>query len=168
MRKILETKDLILRELNLSDAQNFYSLNLNPNVIKYTGDLAFKSVQEAEDFLKNYQDYKINGYGRWAVIHKNSNKFIGWCGLKFEDGQTNIGYRFFEDEWNKGYATQSALACLNYGFEQLNLKCIIGKAMKENAASIKVLQKIGLKYEKDIDFNGQAGVIYKIKILHSS
>lgn len=62
----------------------------------------------------------------------------------------------------KGYATESALASLNYGFKKLNLKRIIGRAMKENIASIKVLQKIGLEYEKDIEFEGKEAVIYKI------
>lgn len=165
MNKILETNRLLLRELNPNDAENFYRLNLNPNVIKYTGNSAFKNTQEARDFLENYQDYKLNGYGRWAVINKETNKFVGWCGLKFEEmeNKTDIGFRFFEEEWNKGYATESAMACLNYGFEKLNLKQIIGRAMKENTGSIKVLEKIGLKYEKDIDFNGKEAVIYKIE-----
>lgn len=164
MKYILETDRLVLRELNLEDADSFYNLNLNPNVIKYTGDSAFADVDEAATFLANYKDYELNNYGRWAVINKSTGKFIGWCGLKLNraTNETDIGFRFFENEWNKGYATESAEACLHYGFETLQIKCIIGRAMNENIASIKVLEKIGLRYEKDIVMSGQAAKYYKI------
>lgn len=165
MKTILETDRLLLREFEITDAQNFYELNLNPNVIKYTGNSAFKDIDEAKTFLENYSDYQKNGFGRWAVINKSTQDFIGWCGLKYDEklDETDIGFRFFEHFWNKGYATESAKACINYGFEKLNLKIIIGRAMKENIASVKVLEKIGLQYEKDFDFDGQKGVIYSIK-----
>lgn len=131
MKYILETKRLKLRELDLIDAKDFYDLNANPNVIKYTGDSAFKSIDEAKQFLENYQDYKLNGYGRWAVIIKETKQFIGWCGLKLDDKETDIGFRFFEEDWKKGYATESAIAYVDYGFEELKLRRIIGRAMKK-------------------------------------
>lgn len=165
MKFIIETKRLFLREFILDDAEKFYQLNLNPNVIRYTGNTAFKSIDEAKSFLENYNDYKTNGYGRWAVINKSNNEFIGWCGLKYDklENETDIGFRFFEEEWNKGYATESATACLKYGFEVLKLNRIIGRAMKENTASIKVLEKIGLVYETDCVFENKEAVIYKIE-----
>lgn len=165
MKIILETERLLLRKLAVQDAENFYFLNLNPKVVKYTGNSAFKSVEQAQEFLENYNDYKLNGYGRLAVMTKDNNKFIGWCGLKFGEmeNETDIGFRFFEEEWNKGYATESAKACVNYGFETLNLKRIIGRSMKQNIGSIRVLEKIGLEYEKDVFFEGNESVIYKIE-----
>lgn len=103
MKPILETNRLLLRELHPNDAEDFYQLNLNPNVIRYTGNSAFKDVDEARYFLENYRDYKLNGFGRWAVINKDSHRFIGWCGLKFDkiENETDIGFRFFEEEWGK-------------------------------------------------------------------
>ena len=165
MKFIIETDRLLLREFILDDAEKFYQLNLNPNVIKYTGNTAFKSIEEAKLFLENYNDYKVNGYGRWAVINKDSNEFIGWCGLKYGEleNETDIGFRFFEEKWNKGYATESATACLKYGFEVLKSNRIIGRAMKENTTSIKVLEKIGLVYETDCIFENKEAVIYKIE-----
>ncbi|MGL2966753.1 GNAT family N-acetyltransferase [Flavobacterium sp. XGLA_31] len=165
MKIILETERLILRELNMQDSKSFYELNLNPNVIKFTGDKAFKNLMEAENFLRNYKEYEKNGYGRWAVIDKSSGKFVGWCGLKYntEIDETDIGFRFFEEYWNQGFATESAKACLHYGFEKLNLKTIVGRAMAENSASIKVLEKLGMKYEKEFRFDEQKGLIYTIK-----
>ena len=165
MKFIIETDRLLLREFILDDAEMFYQLNSNPNVIRFTGNAAFKSIEEAKSFLENYNDYKANGYGRWAVINKKSNEFIGWCGLKYGEleNETDIGFRFFEEEWNKGYATESSTACLKYGFEVLKLNRIIGRAMKENTASIKVLEKIGLVYETDYIFENKEAVIYKIE-----
>ena len=165
MNTILETERLVLRELNPTDADNFYRLNLNPNVIKYTGDKAFENVENAKEFLENYTDYKVNGYGRWAVIDRFSNDFLGWCGLKYNRDldETDIGFRFFEEHWNKGYATESATACLQYGFQKLSLTKIIGRAMAENKASIKVLEKIGLEFVKEFQFDElNKGFIYKI------
>lgn len=165
MKIILETNRLLLREFEVSDAESFYELNLNPNVIKYTGNSAFKAIDEAKAFLENYSDYQRNGFGRWAVINKSTQQFIGWCGLKYDEklDETDIGFRFFEYFWNQGFATESAKACIDYGFKELNLKAIVGRAMKKNIASIKILEKIGLQYEKGFDFDGQEGVIYTIK-----
>jgi ribosomal-protein-alanine N-acetyltransferase len=165
METILETNRLRLRELTLSDAQNFFQLNLDPDVLRYTGDVAFENTKASETFLRNYADYQTNGYGRWAVIDKSSGEFLGWCGLKFTPAknETDIGFRFFKKHWNKGYASESAKACLDYGFSKLQLQTIIARAMIENKASVKVLEKIGMSYEKPFDFDGYAGVIYKIE-----
>lgn len=165
MKTILETDRLLLREFEISDAKNFYELNLNPNVIKYTGNKAFEDINEAKYFLENYSDYQRNGFGRWAVINKSNHEFLGWCGLKYDEklNETDIGFRFFEHFWNLGFATESAKACIDYGFVKLNLKTIIGRAMKENSASVKVLEKIGLQYVRDFNFNGHDGVIYSIE-----
>ncbi|MDN3694559.1 GNAT family N-acetyltransferase [Chryseobacterium tructae] len=165
MKNILETNRLFLRELTTEDADHFYELNSNPNVIQYTGDSSFENVEEALAFLKNYRDYHENGYGRWAVIDKSNTEFLGWCGLKYDKfkDETDIGFRFFERNWNKGLATESAAGCLKYGFDKLHLKKIVGRAMSENIASIKVLQKLGLTFDKEFDFNGQKGVMYSVE-----
>ena len=165
MKKIIETERLYLRELNVNDAESFYRLNLDSDVLRYTGDEPFVNIASSKEFLENYDHYHKYGFGRWAVINKANEEFLGWCGLKFteEQNEYNIGFRFFKNEWGKGYATESAKACIDYGINKLKLTEIIGRAMKENQASIRVLEKIGLKYDKDFDFEGNKGVIYKIK-----
>lgn len=165
MKPILETERLLLRELNPDDAGDFFNLNENPNVIKYTGDKAFQNIDEAREFLENYKDYRLNGYGRWAVISKVNNEFLGWCGLKYNSStdETDVGFRFFEHYWNKGFATESAGACIDYGFKKLKLNTVVGRAMRDNTASVKVLEKLGMKYLRDFDFDGHKGVIYKIE-----
>ena len=163
MKYIIETERLYLRELNVKDAVSFYNLNLDEDVLKFTGDKPFKSIKSSKKFLENYDQYSKYGIGRWAVINKNNQEFLGWCGLKFteKNKEYDIGFRFFKKHWNKGYATESAQSCIDYGLNKLKLKEIIGRAMKENQASIQVLKKIGLKYYRDFDFEGNAGVIYK-------
>ena len=164
MIKIIETQRLILRELNVSDSEHFFKLNSNPEVLKYTGDKPFLSVYDAESFLKNYNDYKENGFGRWAVISKKSNEFLGWCGLKLnEERLIDLGFRFFQKNWGKGYATESAKASLEIGFNNLKINEIIGRASIENQASIIVLKKTGMDFWKNDNCKGiENSVYYKI------
>lgn len=161
MKNIIETDRLILRELDSNDSVHFYNLNSDPEVLKYTGDAPFSSIADAEEFLINYKDYQKNGFGRWAVILKETNSFIGWNGLKLnEENLIDIGFRFFKKEWGKGYATESAKAVIKYGFESLNLNEIIGRASKNNIPSIKVLEKIKMSFWKQDSFEGVEDSVY--------
>jgi [ribosomal protein S5]-alanine N-acetyltransferase len=162
---ITETTRLLLREITVADAEQAYLLNLDPEVIRYTGDEAFKSVEEAEKFLAAYDPYRKYGFGRWAVIDKNTNEFLGWCGLKFHEKENfyDIGFRFFKKHWGKGYATEAALACLDLGFKTFRMPEIIGRAAKENLASIRVLTKIGMQYYREDLCHGENAVIYGMK-----
>ncbi len=162
---ILETERLYLRELTPEDSEDFYLLNKDTEVIKYTGDVAFESIESARIFLENYDHYKKYNLGRWVVINKSDNKFLGWCGLKYSEyiNEYDIGFRFFIKYWNKGYATESAKACINLGFNRFGISEIVGRVMSKNTSSIRVLEKIGLTYFKDFDFEGEEGYIYKIK-----
>lgn len=165
MNKIIETDRLYLRALNINDAKNFYLLNLDKAVLKYTGDKPFDSIESAKNFLKNYDQYLKYGCGRWAVINKENEEFLGWCGLKYTatKNEYDIGFRFFKKHWNKGYATEAAKSCIEYGLNSLNIKEIVGRAIKQNLASIRVLQKIGLIYHQEIDFERNKWIIYKTK-----
>lgn len=162
--KITQTKRLYLREFQLTDASNLYLLNADPDVIRFTGDPAFKDIEDAKSFIANYKDYKEHKVGRWAVINTETDEFLGWCGLKYtpKTNEYDIGFRFFQKYWNKGYATESSLACLQLGFKKFNLSKIVGRAMKDNIGSIKVLEKIGLTYEGKIKLSGKEGSLYSI------
>ncbi|MCE3259502.1 MAG: GCN5-related N-acetyltransferase [Bacteroidetes bacterium] len=161
---VAQTDRLYLREMTPDDAEQAYLLNLDPEVIRYTGDVAFASVEEARNFLMNYESFKKYGFGRWAVIDKQSHEFLGWCGLKYspEINEYDIGFRFFKKHWGKGYATESAMACLDLGFNRFNMPSIVGRAAKENHASINVLKKLGLTYLKDDMCHHDDAVIYII------
>jgi len=117
---ILETERFYLREMTLSDAKHLFLLNEDPDVTKYTGDNPFLNPTEAYRFLEKYDHYKKYGFGRWAVIDKTNEHFLGWCGLKYTEklDEFDIGFRFFKKYWNNGYATESAKACMKLGFNK--------------------------------------------------
>ncbi|MFP9113680.1 GNAT family N-acetyltransferase [Flavobacterium sp. RHBU_3] len=162
---ITQTPRLLLRNLTETDAQHFYELNLDPDVLQYTGDSVFESVEAARVFLTNYQNvYKKYGFGRWAVIRKEDNAFLGWCGLKYSEDtkEHDLGFRFFKKYWGNGYATEAALASVQWGFTQPAITEIVGRAMEANSASIRVLEKCGMKLRNFFDFEGEDGVVYSI------
>ncbi|WP_027419609.1 GNAT family N-acetyltransferase [Crocinitomix catalasitica] len=169
MEHLIESERLILRELSIEDAVDFFRLNEDPEVLKYTGDLPFESVSEAKIFLENYNEYALNGFGRWAVIDKETHQFLGWCGLKLnEEGLVDLGFRFYQNQWGKGYATEAAQASINYGLKQLGLNEIIARAAIENVASIKVLEKLNMKFWKNGICNGiPNAAYYKITLKNS-
>lgn len=149
MKIIFETERLLFREFIEDDASLLYQLNLDPDVIRYTLD-PILDVEHARKILKEViiPQYSLYNYGRWAVHLKLDDEFIGWCGLKFleELNEIDLGYRFMKKYWGQGYATEAAQATLNYGFRVLKLDRIVGRALPGNIASIKVLEKCGMKY----------------------
>ena len=166
MATICETERLILREFELTDAPLLYLLNADPEVIRFTGDSAFSSVDEATTFLRNYNEYKKYGFGRWAVVLKATNRFIGWCGLKLNEEQlVDIGFRFFRRDWGKGFATESAHAALTYGFNHLGIQQIIARSSTDNLASIRVIEKLGMSFWKYDSCEGiENSAYYRIKL----
>ena len=160
----IETERTIMRKLTPGDAEDFYALNLDLEVLKYTGDQSFVNLQAAVDFLTEYDQYDNYGVGRLAVIDKATSKFTGWCGIKYskDKNEYDIGFRFYRKYWNNGLATETAKKCLDVAFNDLGIEKIVGRAMKENIASIKVLEKIGMIFKEDVDFEGCEGVIYEL------
>lgn len=158
----LETERLYMRPIIADeDAEDMYLLNLDPDVIKYTGDPAFKSIEDSHTFYSNYHDYKNHKTGRFSTFLKEGDVFIGWCGLKhIENNRVDLGYRFMKKYWGKGYATESSIASLDYGFKTLDLSKIIAIAFKTNPASYRVMEKLGMKYIKDFEYEGVPAVEY--------
>ena len=157
---ILETKRLIIRKFTIDDVEDSYQMNLDPEITRYTNDGGVQTKEEIHHRIKNHvlADYNKYGYGRWAVDLKPENRFIGFCGLKFisELNEVEVGYRFLQDYWGLGIATEAATPVVHYGFEQLELNRIIGLVMPENIASIRVLEKLGFAYEKNIMEEGES------------
>ena len=164
MNTFLETERMLLRELVLADAPLLFKLNADPDVVKYTGDVPFESIEMAQRFISNYMDYQLNGMGRWACIQKTDGEFLGWCGLKLtkETGEVDLGFRFMKKQWGNGFAVEASKACLHYGFGHLNLTEIIGRVQNENLASIKVLQKLEMKYSGNFIFDLHPGSKYQL------
>jgi RimJ/RimL family protein N-acetyltransferase len=159
------TSRLILRELTPGDAPHFYTLNSDPEVIRYTWDHPFENVSAAETFLAGYTHYQQYGFGRWAIIRQQDGQFLGWCGLNYTPAtdEYDIGFRLFRKYWGQGYATEAAKASIDLGFNTFLIPAIIGRSMKVNTASIRVLEKAGLTFYRTAILHGDEGVIHRIE-----
>jgi len=161
---VFSTQRLILKRFSPTDAQPFYELNLDPEVLRYTGDVPFRSVAEAEAFIRSYDNYKRDGFGRWPVFLKDTRDYIGFCGLNYSlsKQEVDVGFRFLRKHWGKGYATEAALGSLVHGFLVDGLPRIVARARVDNAASQRVIQKLGMRFEKEFLEDNQVWSQYQI------
>ncbi len=158
-----ETDRLILREIIEADDLALFELDSNPEVCIYLGNNPVKNLEESQEIIKFIQiQYAENGIGRWAVILKETNEFIGWCGLKLYKEALNhhinfyeLGYRFMPKYWGKGFATEAAKASLNYGFNKLKQEKIFAITDINNLKSIHVLEKIGFKIKEKFMYDNE-------------
>ncbi|WP_106794868.1 GNAT family N-acetyltransferase [Aquimarina sp. Aq78] len=151
MKTLIETERLLLKEITLDDKEEMFQLHSNFDVQKYTGEPLVESIEEMEQAIQTrIYDYKKYGYGRWATFLKNGMQFVGWAGLAYlpEFDEIDLGYRFSPKYWGMGFATEASHAILRYGFDKLELRRIIAIAMKENIASIRVMEKVGMEFDK--------------------
>ncbi|MCC8358928.1 GNAT family N-acetyltransferase [Salinimicrobium sediminilitoris] len=171
MKIHIETERLILRDLCKEDAEGIYELDSDPKVHTFLGKKPIKTLNEAIAIVEfiNLQ-YRENGIGRWAVIEKETERFIGWSGFKFItdpiNGRSNyydLGYRFLRRFWGKGFASESAQACLNYGFYKMNQKALFAMADKNNLASTRILEKIGMSKIDEFQYEAVSHNFYQLK-----
>lgn len=152
--KILETDRLILRHLVLDDLDALYALYCDPDVSRYIPD----SPTNYDD-AKLELEWHMHGHpkrpelGLWATVHKETNHFVGRCGLLpfVIDGQDEVEVAYLIDKsyWGQGLGTEAARAILNYGFETLDFPRLISLISEGNHASIKVAEKMGMAFEKE-------------------
>jgi len=169
MKYFLETDRLILRDIRPSDDAGMFELDSDPDVHKYLRRPVM-SIDESRAIIEAVrQQYVDYGIGRWAMVNKLTNEFMGWTGLKFVTESRNnhtqfydLGYRIIKRYWGNGYATESSIASLRYGFEEMKLNEIYGMADMNNLASRRVLEKAGLKYMETFQDDGYAAGWYKI------
>ncbi|WP_113639448.1 GNAT family N-acetyltransferase [Nubsella zeaxanthinifaciens] len=153
LKQPLETERFWIRELNEQDVDGMFELDSNPNVHAFLWKNPIKTKEEALQTIRFIQQQYIeHGIGRWAIIDKQTNEFVGWTGFKFIttpiNGHVNfydVGYRLIERYWEKGVATETTRACLSYGWAHLKLTEVYGMCHIDNLASKNVLQKCGLK-----------------------
>jgi len=151
---ILETDRLLFRHLEMGDLDELYILYDDPDIRRYfpEGILSYKETEEEiEWFLKGHPEHPE--LGLWATIHKETNKFIGRCGLLpwviDHRPEVEVAYLIAKEYWGKGLGTEAAQGILNYGFCQLHLSRMICLIERENVASIKVAEKIGMSFERE-------------------
>ncbi len=170
MKIHIETKRLLMRDLMDEDVQGMFAMDSDAEVHTFLGNKPIKLIAEAQKYIDAIKrQYIENGIGRWAVVEKESGAFIGWSGFKFvtDDfgGRSHfydLGYRFIKEFWGKGYATETAVASLNYGFSKLDYKEICGMADVEHTASNKILKKVGLIKRNEFTYDGKLHNFYSL------
>ena len=168
--KILETDRLIFRHLLPDDLDQLFVLYSDPEIRRYfpEGTLTYEETKEELEWFLNGHP-KHPELGLWATIHKESNQFIGRCGLlpwtiegRYE---VEVAFMIAKEYWRQGLGTEAAGAILQYGFEQLDLSRLICLIDPANDASRRVAVKIGMTFERElaeIDGDGLPTLVYSI------
>ncbi|MGB3205642.1 MAG: GNAT family N-acetyltransferase [Crinalium sp.] len=146
----LKTQRLVLRKIKLSDAEDMFEYASDPVVAKYTTWTAHQSIEHSKRFVnKILEFYNTHQLTVWGIVDTNG-KFIGTCGfgeLQLIDARAELGYALSRKYWGKGYMTEAVTAVINFGFSNMPLNRIEARCEPENIASLRVLEKVGMKYE---------------------
>jgi RimJ/RimL family protein N-acetyltransferase len=149
---VLETERLLIRQLSTEDAGFILELLNEPSFIRNIGDRGVRTIEGANAYIVNgpVASYAKNGFGLYLVKLKETGESIGMCGLIKRDTleDVDIGYAFLPRFWSKGYAVESARAVKEYAKNKIGLNRLIAIVDPENEGSIRVLEKIGLQFEK--------------------
>jgi [ribosomal protein S5]-alanine N-acetyltransferase len=152
MNTILVTDRLVLREFTIDDAAFIFELLNTPLWLQFIGDRNVHSLKDAELYLQNgpIKSYQENGFGFYAVLQKEIKQAIGMCGFAKRDYLDNpdIGFAFLAKYYGKGFGFEAAKACLDYGHNTLKINTILATVMPQNSASIGLLKKLGMNFEK--------------------
>lgn len=168
---VLETERLYIRELDCSDNHDLFEMDSDPEVHLYLENKPVETMDEINQILSNLKNqYAQNGIARWAVVDKITNECIGWAGLKFYNEPMNnhihfyeLGYRFKQKHWGKGFATESSKAILEYGFQHLNVTTIFAITDPRNDNSKNVLTKLGFVFKETFDYDGEPTYWFELK-----
>ena len=152
--KVLETERLLLRWLTVDDAEFIMALVNEPSWLRFIGDRGVRSVDDALGYIANGPAamYARLGFGLFLVERRDDGVPVGMCGLIKRDGldDVDIGFAFLPRFWGQGYALESAAAVLAYGQAELGFKRIVAITSKDNDRSIRLLESIGMTFEKSI------------------
>lgn len=161
----IETRRLRLRQFKPNDTDELYRIYSNPKLFKYMSNekpLQWRQTNELISLL--IENWEYFGFGVWAVVYKKHQKLIGHCGFKFLENtrEIQLGYLLLESYWGVGLGTEAASASLRYAFEVAKLDRIVAIAKPENIASRRVMEKVGMNYEKDAYYYNNHVVYYSI------
>ena len=154
---IIETDRLILRRLSTNDAEFILGLLNQPSFIDFIGDRGVRTLEDASRYILQgaIASYERFGFGLYLTLQKESEIPIGICGLVKRETlkDADVGFAFLPQYWSKGYAFESASAVMDYAKNTLGLKRILGITTPNNQGSIRILEKIGLKFEQMVNLS---------------
>jgi RimJ/RimL family protein N-acetyltransferase len=161
--KILETDRLIVRELSPDDAAFILQLLNEPSWLRFIGDKGVRTIEDARAYILNgpVEMYSRLGFGLYLVELKEGALSIGICGLIKRDSleDVDIGFAFRPEYWGRGYAHEAASAVIAYGRTVLGLRRIVAITSVDNDSSAKLLEKLGLGFEKMVRLSDDAEAV---------
>ena len=147
----LETQRLILRPMNMGDAEDIFEYSQDPQVSQHVLWDAHASIAESKAYLRYIlRQYRNNEPSSWGIVLKQSKKLIGTIGYMWWNQQnraSEVGYSLSRAYWNHGYMTEALRATLSFGFEQMHLYRIEAQHEVDNPASGRVMEKVGMQKE---------------------
>ena len=159
----IETDRLRLRIICRDDLDDLATLIADPDVVKYVGNGKPAGREEAakavESIIVHWQKH---GFGRWIAADKTTGAFIGFGGLRSLFGTPEVVYHLTKDNWGKGFATELGRAALRFGFEDRGFDRIVAITKPPNLASIHVMEKLGMQFEKHAQYYDLDVVQYSI------
>ena len=160
---VIETERLHLRIFRSDDLDNLATLLADPDVMRYVEDGQPKDRDVAEKALNSIiAHWERHGFGRWAVEEKASREFVGFGGLRSLHGTPEVVYHMAPAHWGKGYATELGRASLDFGFNERGFDQIVAIAKPDNAASVHVMEKLGMKFRQRTSYYDIEVVEYAI------
>lgn len=161
----LETDRLFLRQFCESDFEDLYSLFSDPDVMRFVG-YGVQDRQDTKRILRRMmRHWQKHGFGIWALILKADGKFVGRCGIGHLHNMKDVelAYALARPYWGQGLATEAVRQTLQYAFEVLRLPRVLGVARPENLASRKVMEKVGMTFQRFGEYDGLDAVMYSIE-----
>jgi len=162
----IDTERLVIRPLRESDVDGAHRVYGDPEVMRYVGADGLPRTREesAAGVARMMQGQRTNGFSLWAVELRETGEMIGVCGVVHVDGagpDVELVYEFQRSAWGQGYATEAARACLAAALGPLGLRRVVALAYPENAPSIRIMQKLGMRDAGTVDAYGRELVCYE-------
>ena len=157
---VIETERLALRQLAPGDAEFILRLLNEPSFLRFIGDRGVRTLDDAGRYIASgpVASYEAHGFGLWLVELKDSDVPIGICGLLKREAlpDVDIGFAFLPQFWSMGYAFESASAVKEFGIGVLGLTRLVAVTNPENDGSIRVLERLGLRFERMVRLTDEA------------
>jgi RimJ/RimL family protein N-acetyltransferase len=168
---ILQTSRLLLREFTPDDAHDLARVLCDPETMRYY-PAPYDRAGVEQWIARNRQRYEVDGVGLWAMELKESreselHKAVGDCGIVLQEVEGErlyeIGYHLRRDLWGQGLATEAAIACRDWAFENLNATRLISLIRPENLPSCRVAKRAGMTVWKEVEWRGLRHLVYSIE-----
>lgn len=148
---VLETERLILRRLELGDAEFILGLLNDPSFLRFIGDKKVRTLDDAREYISSgpIASYERHGFGLYLTERREDGVPIGICGLLKRESlkDVDVGFAFLPPFWSKGYAFESASAVMAHARSVLGLSRVVAITSPDNDPSIRLLTKLGMKFE---------------------